>query len=141
MEKPAVLWVPFGNINAAKKSSENVYIKSTVSFFYSKAFEDQYQVSDSVLSYEYLGSTTDQGPITSAEKTVAWSPQLSSTSSYRVKLATEEVLLDTSDMSTTDVSAAAFRFRLKQFGMRQIEEGYGSDKFDDFSIEVELVIK
>ena len=160
VNQPCVLWVPFKAINAFKKSSESIYIQVRLSAEYRTPDEwnETYPVTGSVIEYEYLGSSADPTPASNVFSSIGWSPTLSSPtlgSSGRIYLATQETQIDTSAMSTTDVSLAAFRFRFKQYVMLLSPPVFGSgaatrqlflpgpepDTLRDFKIRVDLVIK
>lgn len=151
---PCVLWVPFKALNAAKKSSESIYIQVRLNAQYVPIdpYNNVYPVTGSLIEYEYLGSEADSSPASGVFSSLGWSSTLSSNtrSNGRIYLATEESLLDTSAMSTTNVSLAAFRFRLKQYVIPltpppsvgpRIFYFPGSDVLTNFLIRVDVVVK
>lgn len=152
---PCVLWVPFKALNAAKKSSENIYIQVRLNAQYAPIdpYNNIYPITGSLIEYEYLGSEADSSPASNVFSSLGWSSSLSSntrSSASRIYLATEESLLDTSAMSTTDVSLAAFRFRLKQYVIPltpppsvgpRVFYFPGPDILTDFLIRVDVVVK
>lgn len=138
----AVAWVPFASINAAKKSSENIYFQVFLRFFFGPKYPDVYSTNYSLVEYEYIGSDVHSKPSTNVSK-IAWSPALSNTSGTTISLVTEETPIDTSAMINPSPSIAAFKFRFKQYGMPEIYgDGFaGTDRVYWFQIRVDLVVK
>lgn len=140
-----VLWVPFANLQQAKKTWEKIYFQVTVRAFFAPMYNDQYSVNWSRIEYDYMGSSLDASTPSTAIANVSWSPTLSKTTSQYLVLMTAKTEFDTSLMvGGTNPEIAAFRFRMRQYGIPLSSSpatGYATDTISSLRIRVELFVE